>query len=274
MGKVDFADGTSIEVDDRVVKLIQHLSERQKPIDIGVREFIERFKHKYIFCDLQRIGGDGDGGYLVPEIMNEISYCFSPGVSDVANFEKELAEKYGIKSYMADASVNKPPIDNKMFNFIPKFLGSKTSGVYTTLTDWIESTSINRNSAKILQMDIEGGEYDVLTYEDSSVLKTFDVIIIEFHWLNKMFEPMFLKMLSAIFEKLYQNFSICHAHPNNCCGMEIFQDIKVPRVLEVTFINNDLSNMKKNKSVKLPHPEDQPNVLHNEDISMPEMWWK
>ena len=36
---------------------------------------------------LIRIGSPGDGGYLVPNDLEGISTCFSPGVSETADFE-------------------------------------------------------------------------------------------------------------------------------------------------------------------------------------------
>jgi hypothetical protein len=41
--------------------------------------------------DLIRIGGTGDGGYLVPDDLEGIEYCFSPGVSTTVDFETHLA---------------------------------------------------------------------------------------------------------------------------------------------------------------------------------------
>ena len=99
-------------------------------------------------------------------------------------------------------------------------------------------------------MDIEGGEYDALVYEDSQTLASFSIIVIEFHYLQKMFERDFLNMVTAIFEKIYKNFSICHVHPNNYCGIVSLDGIEIPRVIEVTFIRNDLVN---NFSNNNPH---------------------
>ena len=274
MGHINFADGTKIDLDDKVVNLIKNLMEKNKPVSSGVEHFINRFKKKYIYCDLIRIGGDGDGGYLLPDKLKDVSFCFSPGVSDVALFEQEISEKYGIKSYMADASVDKPPIDNKNFTFIPKFIGSKSEGNFITLSDWMNDCIGDDKNKKILQMDIEGGEYDVLTYEDSETLASFSTMVIEFHWLNKMFDPMFLKMISGIFEKIYRNFSICHVHPNNCCGIEVYNGIHIPRVIEVTFIRNDLVPKYLNKPITLPHKLDRKNVMQNADIIMPKTWWE
>lgn len=240
-----------------------------------LQKFLEQFRAHYISCDLVRIGGDGDGGYLLPNVFDKISYCFSPGVSYTANFEKELSEKFNIKSFMADASVEKAPLADGNFDFIPKFLGAHSRDQFITLSEWLVQSNLESDSNLLLQMDIEGGEYEVLTYEDSSTLASFSAMIIEFHNLKKLFRRDFLKMVSAIFEKIYKNFSICHVHPNNSCGIASLDGIEVPRVIEVTFIRNDLlDDFANGKSIMLPHPLDSKNVDRKDDLSMPPEWWK
>ena len=82
-------------------------------------------------------------------------------------------------------------------------------------------------------------------------------------------------MFSSIFEKIFRNFSICHVHPNNCCGIAKLEGISIPRIMEVTFIRNDLiSKFCNDKKLNLPHPLDRKNSLKNQDIIMPEIWWK
>ena len=239
-----------------------------------LENFLAQFRKHYISCDLVRIGGDGDGGYLLPNILEDVSYCFSPGVDYTANFEKELSDKFNIKSYMADASVKQPPLLDDNFEFIPKFLGACTRGEFTTLSEWISQSDVESDKNGILQMDIEGGEYDVLIYEDAITLSSFSVMIIEFHNLQKMFEKDYLKMISAIFEKIYKNFSICHVHPNNCCGIASLDGIDIPRVIEVTFIRNDLvKKFSNNQPISLPHSLDSKNVEAHQDLLMPEIWW-
>jgi hypothetical protein len=242
---------------------------------VELHEFLEQFRSNYISCDLIRIGGEGDGGYLLPNVFDKISYCFSPGVDYTANFEKELSENFGIKSFMADASVEMAPFADKNFDFIPKFLGAHSRENFITLSDWISQSNLESDTNLLLQMDIEGGEYDVLIYENSQTLASFSAMVIEFHSLQKLFEKDFLKMVSAIFEKIYKNFSICHVHPNNCCGIASLDGIEIPRVIEVTFIRNDLITEYANEnSLSLPHPLDSKNVKNNDDIFMPFEWWK
>lgn len=240
-----------------------------------LKTFISRFRDKLVSCELIRIGGMGDGGYLHPNNLKDISYCYSPGTSYTVKFEKELSDRYNIKSFMADASIKDINIKGDNFEFISKFIGAYSKNEFITLSDWISQTKINdKRKGKILQMDIEGGEYDVLVYEDADTLGQFSTMIIEFHGLQKLFTYDFLKMFSAIFEKIYKHFSICHVHPNNCCGIAELNGISVPRVFEVTFIRNDLlKKYANNKKITLPHPLDRKNT-ENEDILMPEIWWK
>jgi hypothetical protein len=131
------------------------------------------------------------------------------------------------------------------------------------------------NDGKILQMDIEGSEYEVLTYESEETLRLFSIIIIEFHELQNLANRNFLKMLSGNFEKIYKYFSICHVHPNNYCGVHKIGKIEVPGAIEVTFVRNDLIK-KENLLTKivLPHHLDCKTVKNIKDIKMPEIWWK
>ena len=240
-----------------------------------LEHFISRFKEKYISCELIRVGGYSDGGYLVPNILKDISYCYSPGVSSKASFEKELSDKYNIKSFMADASVDKAPISDPNFQFLPKYLGVFTDNEFITLSDWINETSGSSTNGNILQMDIEGSEYDVLIFEDGKTLSSFSTVIIEFHFLQYLFKKDFLRMVNCIFEKIYKHFSICHVHPNNCCGVAELDGIKVPRVMEITFIRNDyIEQCSNNEDIFLPNKLDRKNLEDRQDLIMPEMWWK
>lgn len=240
-----------------------------------LRMFFAKFRGNYVSCDLIRIGGDGDGGYLLPDILRDVKYCFSPGVGDIAKFEEELDRLYGIKSFLADASVEASPIVNSNFEFIKKFLGPKTDGHFIKLSDWVHESILNSNEPKILQMDIEGGEYSVLLSEDTEMLASFAILVIEFHGLQRLIEPDFLKLFGTIFEKIFKSFSVCHVHPNNCCGIALVDGEAVPRVMEVTFIRNDLVPKCRNgKKVHLPNNMDRKNVQAHPDLVMPEVWWR
>lgn len=85
---------------------------------------------------LIRLGGDQDGGYLLPDDLQGIRTCFSPGTSNVASFEKDLST-LGIRSYMADFSVDEVPVSDERFTFLKKFIGFGDRPEYLSLEDWV-----------------------------------------------------------------------------------------------------------------------------------------
>ena len=242
---------------------------------IDVIEFINFLKKNYEPVELMRIGENGDGGYLFPNIFKEIKFCFSPGVSTIASFEEQLSNDFDIKSYLADASVNSPPIKNTNFHFTKKFLGARSFNHYITLSDWIKEVGKNNETNLFLQMDIEGSELDVLVKEDMDTLSKFIGMIIEFHSIQKIFEKFTFKMYNAIFSKILEKFCIVHIHPNNCCGLATYENVTIPRVAEFSFLRRDiLNNVKRLDKLDLPNKLDFPNLIKNPDISLPDIWWK
>ena len=52
--------------------------------------------------DLIRLGDQNDGGYLIPNDIEGIKKNYSAGIGNLSKFERDLQEKYSIKSYMLD----------------------------------------------------------------------------------------------------------------------------------------------------------------------------
>ena len=77
-------------------RLIRIKKFNEKKLNILIKKlFIYFTGHNLI-----RIGNQsGDGGYLVPDLINDIDYCFSPGTGSQTGFEDELLCKYNIKSH-------------------------------------------------------------------------------------------------------------------------------------------------------------------------------
>ena len=220
--------------------------------------------------ELIRIGGDGDGGYLIPNDLVGIDSCFSPGVSSVADFENEL-KKNGIKCFLADYSVDAPPIKNNLFDFEKKYIGSINNETFIKLENWINLKSPNKSNF-ILQMDIEGYEYPVILNTSESTFSKFRIIVIEFHRTDMIFTKKGYEIISQVFSKLLKNFDIVHIHPNNCCGAVRHKDIVIPRVMEFTFLRKDrITHRSPAKS--FPNPLDRKNVASYPDIHLPSCWY-
>lgn len=216
---------------------------------------------------LVRLGGAGDGGYLVPDDLDGIVACFSPGVSRIAAFEAEL-ERRGIVPYLADHSVPGPPAGCEHMAFERKFLGAYESDVFTTLGAWVARHPQAAAGDLLLQMDIEGAEYDVLMNVAPDLLSRFRIIVIEFHNLECLAQPFAHAQIGAVLRKLDQGFVPVHLHPNNYAGIARIGGVRIPRMLEVTYLRRDRCRGLAPRR-DFPHPLDRDNVPGRRSIVVP-----
>jgi hypothetical protein len=207
---------------------------------------------------LIRIGGDGDGGYLVADDLDGIAACFSPGVAAMADFELAMADR-GIPSFMADASVAGPPVSSPYFHFVPKFLAASPSADCITLEDWVSASAPAGDL--LLQMDIEGAEWEVLLATPSAVLRRFRIMVIELHHLHRLFDGFSGRLLTAALNKVLADFHVVHAHPNNALPAETRNGVTIPRLLEITLLRKD-------RAVG-PYRSDFPHPLDRDNTSAP-----
>lgn len=187
---------------------------------------------------LIRFGPVGDGGYLLPDDLSGIEACFSPGVSSVSGFEKQCAD-YGMNVFMADGSVSGPAEDHERFHFVKKYVGALKNENFMTIDDWVHEAVQSSSSDLLLQMDIEGAEYEALLRMSDSLLQRFRVLVIEFHQLNQLFDACYFKLASSAFEKLLLHHRCVHIHPNNCSNVFSRDGLDIPEIMEFTFLRKD-----------------------------------
>lgn len=221
--------------------------------------------------DMIRIGCHGDGGYLVPDDLAGIQSCFSAGVGNSAAFEAHLAT-FGIPSYMADYSVERPPLENKLFHFEKKYIGTIDNAQYMTMDSWVKKYSPKLNNNLLLQMDIEGAEYEVIQDCSQSTLQLFRIIVIEFHNLAILTSAAGFYIVRSVFNKILTNFEVVHIHSNNYSDTISFKACEIPLTME-TFFRKDRISVKKPVK-KFPHPLDTPNSAHYNDIALPKCWYE
>jgi len=256
-GVVKLISGVGLHAGPRVdAAAIRQLLRELRPIDAGI--------------DLVRVGPAGDGGYLVPDDLEGIRYVFSPGVSTESGFEAKLADR-GLPVFLADASVDGPAQAHPRFVFDKKFVGSLTNERYMTLDDWHTAKLAGDTSELLLQMDIEGGEYETLLAASPALLTRFRIVIIEFHWLPELWGAAFFAVASCVFRKLLQTHSVVHIHPNNCCGSVTSAGIEIPRIAEFTLLRNDRARTRTYRT-NFPHPLDRPNVA-KAPLNLPACWY-
>lgn len=220
---------------------------------------------------LIRVGGKKDGGYLIPDDLSGVGRCFSPGAENRKEFEDELLDGWGIASHIADASSNEgsfaTPLSQRQ-TFEKKWIASADGSESLTLSNWVlnheEDGLAEPGADLILQMDIEGSEYGVLAATQMDIIERFRVLVIEFHYLEKLADlEWFESTLRPALEILWKSHTVVHLHPNNCCRPVHLKQlgISVPPVLEVTLLRNDRFSLRReSRKVLVPHPQD---ILYN-----------
>lgn len=254
-----------------VIKIVAALGiSVSRSVDIErVRRLIQRLRPVLTDKELIRVGGEGDGGYVIPDDLDGVVACFSPGVGPIAAFELALAGR-GVACYLADASVTGPPIIAPLVHFDKKFVGVVDDNSTLTLDAWVNACA-PPNGDLILQMDIEGAEWIVLLNVSEAVLKRFRIIVVELHWLDRLMDKVGFELMSAALDRLLREFYVVHNHPNNVARPFNSRGITIPRYLEMTFFRRDRARITGYAS-QFPHPLDRKNVQERPDVVLPAEW--
>ena len=193
------------------------------------------------------------GEYLIPQNIGPIDAVFSPGVGLNSDFELYFA-KQNVPCFMADASVDGPSANNSKFFFLKKYIGNKTYDNFISLEDWIDE-SYPEGMNGILQMDIEGAEYQALLSLPCNKLTRFKLIVMEVHHLNFLTSQEGFALGSIFFNYLLRDFTVVHFHANNFLRPVKFKGLMFPADIEITLLRKDL--IKHAQPVeKLPHSLD------------------
>lgn len=241
-----------------------------KPVDPGaLGALLARFHPVTPEQGLRRIGPVGDGGYLLPDDLDAITACFSPGVGQLSGFEMDCVE-LGMRAHLADASVEAPQFDDDRLDFIPRFIRAIPDNAAITLDEWVATAEPDGTGDLLLQIDIEGDEWGVFLGASADVLDRFRIIVAEFHELQKLFYADSFPLAALTFEKLLASHTCVHIHPNNTCGTVSEAGVTLPRVAEFTFLRNDRIDLNNTTfATQFPHALDSDNTPSMNTLGLP-----
>lgn len=233
----------------------------------SILDFYDSLVPKNYGHELLRIGGDNDGGYVIPNDLNGITYCLSPGCNLLSSFELQLFQDFGVPSQICDLPKYLPDQASPGIEYIPKLLGVDKSR-FLTLEQWIKQVQRSDSDELMLQMDIEGAEYEILQQTNASMLQVFRTIVIEFHSLDLLKYKYFAEMqILPVIDKLLEYFDVVNVNANNACGYWFFGFDKFPPIIEVTFHRKDRRKSQYAESWK---PDlNQSNVPSLKEVLMP-----
>lgn len=218
------------------------------------------------------MGGDHDGGYLIPDDLEGISACFSPGVDETSAFELDCSKR-GMDLFLSDASVESvgPELLGTNYSFEKKFIGVSNDPLYHTLDEWVTSSKAPGGDL-ILQMDIEGAEYESLLNCSSQLLNRFRVICIELHHIGEWRNPRYFEFVEKGLSRIMRTHECVHAHPNNSASVFSFDGVDLPNVMELTFLRKD--RMKgEGYAHSFPHLLDADCVTDKPSLVLPQSWF-
>ena len=237
----------------------------------ALRALIGRLRPVETDRPLVRLGPDGDGGYLVPDDLGGIAACFSPGVSTESGFERDCAER-GLDVFLADRSVDGPAQDHPRFRFTRRFVGATTDEAFVTLDDWVDGSGVDPGADLLLQMDVEGSEWEVLLHASDRVLRRFRVVVVELHDLDHLWVRPFFEVASRAVGRLTAGHTCVHVHPNGYGGLYERAGLAVPRVAELTFLRDDRV-VAPRPATRFPHPLDRRNGDDVPPVALPADWY-
>jgi len=240
-----------------------------------VHSLIESLAPRYSGKELIRFGPARDGGYLVPDDFDGIESCFSPGVNLISGFEKDCAER-GIEVFLADRSVENPAESHERFHFTRKYVGVTTNEDFMTMDDWVASslTGPGTTADLMLQIDIEGYEYETFLAMSDGLMGRFRIIVAEFHDLDQLWNLPFFRIASRTFEKILQTHTCVHIHPNNHIPLLTRDGLAIPPATEFTFLRHDRIDLGRHAPfvTLFPHQLDTDNSAGLPPVALPKCW--
>jgi hypothetical protein len=222
---------------------------------IEIEAFYKKLQPFQSGFPLKRVGGNGDGGYLIPDLEIQWDAIISPGVGGSIAFESEVANQ-DTAVFLIDATV-KPPRDlPRNFHFISKMLRSGNDDSDSTNLQELINDSRIKGKNLLLQMDIEGGEWEILLDASAELLEKFMMIVVELHNLEYLKERQRFVGLNLALDKLLKYHFVTHVHANNAGSFYFHRFKRYPKVVEVTLVRE--TAFKRGNLSEIPHELDRP----------------
>jgi len=208
-----------------------------------------------------RVGAqDRDGGYVIADIYG-YDLLLSCGISNDVSFEKGFLQRYPVKAYGFDGTVEGLPEPVDGLEFVKMNIGPSITEFTTNMHSLIDS-----HNNIFLKMDIESYEFRWLHSLSQEQMKKFKQITMEIHFpftennIAHFDVPLPVHEKMSVLDKLAENHWLIHFHGNNYCGTTIYNGVNVPNIFECTYIRKDLQEFCGYNSTEVPHPLDRKNI--------------
>lgn len=209
-----------------------------------------------------RLGGAGDGGYVIADGLS-YDLLVGAGVGSDISFEEAFVKKYNTRCILFDGTITQlPPHDIPDVEFVGKNVSAHENDKTTNLLEYIRGAP-----SVFLKMDIETFEYEWIRSLTDAQLRRFSQIVIEFHYpfskadylWNLLGNPVYSTIEEKMdcLRRLAATHHLIHVHPNNCGGVTKLNEgeIDVPNIMECTYLRKDLCTRAVHTQSPIPHPK-------------------
>lgn len=215
----------------------------------------------------RRIGGIGDGGYVLLDALAPEQVVMSFGIGPSVTFDHELAEQ-GHVVLMFDHTIDALPGKHAGFTWFREGVAavSTPDQALFSLADHMAKLPLNTVNP-ILKMDVEGAEWDTLAATPRACLARFAQITLECHTMLELDQPDFNARVQAALKALTADFVPIHVHGNNFGTIGQTGGFAMVETLEVTYARRDLFQTVPSTTV-FPTAYDTPNFDERPDLRL------
>jgi hypothetical protein len=194
-----------------------------------------------------RIGNaHGDGGYVMVDDFDGITAALSLGIGLDISWDLQMAGM-GVEIHQFDHTVE-PPAEvagNPLLHFNRCGIAGSNDPAsrMRTIGDILASDLAGHPGDLILKIDIDGHEWEVFEAMPDEVLTRFRQICMEIHHpLARPSQRAGRERKLRVLRKLHKAFAPVHLHANNAGPVRVICGLRVPKLLELTYIRRDGQN--------------------------------
>jgi hypothetical protein len=192
-------------------------------------------------CKKERLGGLHDGGYVMAEIPEhkqgrKIAYSF--GISDYDPWSLEMVKR-GYEVFQYDGTVEKGPYNDPHIHFFRYMItGSSIPQDNERNLRQIIRENGHDGDDIMLNIDIEGAEWDFFASLGDADMSQFEQIVVEFHNINiTVNDDASFEKQKMVLQKMNRTHQVIHLHGNNCGSVTVLSGLRLlPSVMEVTYV--------------------------------------
>jgi hypothetical protein len=238
--------------------------ELPEPTQADIMDLLALVRPHSPACGNVRIGRDGDGGYVVPDLLDGLEGVLSFGIGHEVSFDEWFAQR-GVPVFQYDHTVEGPPIEHPNFRFHKLAWGPDDTLEARSLAGTLRENGLESSMELLLKFDVEGDEWVALADIDEDLLGRFRIITAEFHGFDRLVESAHFARTRSVIERISRTHVSTHVHANNCCGVELVCGVPLARLMEITFVRRGDVDFTPDTST-IPGPLDHPNIAGRDDI--------